>query len=106
VNTDTITKLTYPTITERGTARPNYGASPTEVTIYNCDVQPGLSSELVALQRQGSEVRYTVYAPADAPLDEKSIVRCRGQICQVDGEPQVWGPPLAHKLVLLTAWEQ
>lgn len=103
--------LTYPTILDRGVPVLDYSATPTEVPITGVDIQPGASTELTAQRREGVAVRWSVFVPVTAipdgvTLDEGTVVRVLGDVCQVDGRPMAWvsGSRLDHYVLLLAAW--
>lgn len=106
---DSIDVLTYPTVLDRNRPVPNYDATPVSVTITGVDAQPGASTELLALQRSGVAVRWTVYVPYEripygVTLNARSIVRIGTDIYQVDGQPAKWSGSLGHLVLSLTDW--
>lgn len=108
---DSLDVLTFPTVSDRGRQVPDYSATPTSVTITGVDAQPGASTELIALQREGVEIRYSVYVPlgvipSGVLLSARSIVRLRGEMCQVNGQPQQWTGALGFLLLALTEWSK
>lgn len=111
---DAVTVVQFPTVRDRGRDVPDLAADPTSgVELVGVDVQPGASTELVAQRRDATLIRWTVWipaavVPAGMVITDASIVRFRGLLYQVDGDPQVWltGAPLDHLIVLLKAWKQ
>lgn len=103
---DSIEVLVYPTTTVRGRPVPDYTAAPAAATVAGVDVQPGPSSELVAQQREGVAVRYTVFerAPFSVAITAGSVVRVDGGVYQVDGRPQDWRGNLGHRVIALIDW--
>lgn len=108
---DSLDVLTFPTVSDRGRQVPDYSATPTSVTITGVDAQPGASTELIALQREGVELRWTVYVPleqipAGVSLNARSIVRVAGDRCQVNGQPMRWAGDLGCLVLALTEWSK
>ena len=106
---DTVYVLTYPTRVVRGKTIPDYTATPIAAAITGVDVQPGASVELTVEQRQGVEVQWTVFVPAEripsgVTLNAGSIMRVDGEVFQVQGRPNLWSGSLGYRMVALTAW--
>lgn len=109
---DTIDVVVFPTVRDRGRDVPNYSAAPASSTpVAGVDAQPGASAELVAQRRDATLIRWTVWVPtkvipAGVTLDDNTIVRFRGRLYEVDGDPMAWtaGDPLDHLVLLLKAW--
>jgi hypothetical protein len=104
---DEVTIVAPAMIDDRGTMVPDWTLNPEScVVVSGCSVQPGDSSEDLAM-RQNVSVRWTVWAPPDAPVTATSGVIFRGVLYAVAGEPEVWTDPLgrlSHKVARLEAW--
>lgn len=84
----------------------DFAATPDEVSIPRCSVQPGASIEVL----DGGErvrVSWVVYAPLDSDVLARDFVRVSGQLCRVVGEPESWNSGLRvdHKAIYLERWE-
>lgn len=103
---DSFEVLTFPTVTDRGRPIPNYAGTPTSVSVSGVDVQPGGSTELLAEHRIGNAIRFTIYDPHMTVLSAAAILRVRGEVVQVDGDPEVWPGTLPHQVIRCVAWKQ
>ena len=61
------------------------------------------------IQRSGVSVRSTVFVPAEqvpssVNLTARSIVRFKGDVYQVDGEPGRWFNSLGYLVLALVDW--
>lgn len=109
---DTLDVLTFPTVRDHGRDLPNFAAEPVDsIPLVGVDAQPGASSELVAQRRDATLIRWTVWVPArivpaGLVLDDDTVVRFRGRLYEVDGDPMAWvdGSPLDHLVLLLKRW--
>jgi hypothetical protein len=64
--------------------------SPSELTIRGCRFAPGPSRELgVGISQVDTDA--TVYAPAGVDVLATDLIRARGQLYTVVGQPQDWG---------------
>lgn len=107
--TDTVDVLTYGTTSDRGRTVPDYGTTPTAVTLTAVDVQPGVSQEMIVTHRFGTDVQFTVYIPTDripagVTINAASVMRYGGERFQVTGRPEKWSGQLGHLVVYLTEW--
>ena len=106
---DTVDVLVYGTTTDRGRTVPDYGTTPTVTTLTGVDVQPGVSPEMIATHRAGTEVTFTVYVPteripAGLVINALSVVRYNGERFQVFGRPESWSGQLNHSVIYLQEW--
>jgi hypothetical protein len=107
LGTQTITRL-------RGTAVPDaYGnlrlswANPSTLDVPGCSVQPAPGGVVYGKDRTPISVVLSVWAPADADVDDRDRVVYAGRTYAVAGSVQVWGvgSALDHKVIPLQAVE-
>lgn len=73
----------------------------TEVPVTGCSVQPVTAPEYT-VDRINIATRWAAWLPAGTPVSGRSRVRWRGDIYDVDGDPQVWDfAPVGHVVVNL-----
>jgi len=93
-----------------GDAEDDYGntvpdwATPSELTITGCSVQPGGGSDQFD-NREAITTLYTVWAPLSADVVDTDRVRFAGTVYAIDGAIEVWvvGTILDHKVIRLKA---
>ena len=100
--TDTIIVEQYPRQT-RGAGFDLQAGPLTEFAITGCSVQPGHTTRN-RFHRDGVQVQYTVFAPANPPIPDGAFVRWRGQLFQVDGT-QNFGH-YGHQTATLVNWRE
>lgn len=79
----------------------------TVVSIPRCRAHPGSSQENL-VGRDTTLIQWTVFAPPEVDVQADDLVRLRGIVFQVDGNPAEWPSPtgiLAHTEILLKLWE-
>lgn len=109
---DTVDVVVFPTVRDHGRDVPDFAADPVDSTpLVGVDVQPGASVELVAQRRDATVIRWTVWVPTEViptglVLHDNAVVRFRGRLYEVDGDPMAWvnGSPLDHLVLLLKGW--
>lgn len=84
---EVITRLRYPVLNDHGAERPDYDATPTEVDIRRCWLEPTVSQE-VNDGRLAVSTGWTVAAPKTADLVSTDHVRYGGVEYEVVGDPQ------------------
>ena len=75
--------------------------------VPGCSVQPGATSEVLD-GRDTTAVRWTVFAPADAPVESVDAVEWQGVRYAVDGHPARHRSPTgtaSHTVILLVDWK-
>ena len=103
--TDVVTLVEPTWVDERGKQVAVYGDE--GVAVSGCSVQPGASSEDLAL-RDNAEVAATAYLPPGVAVSRHARVLWDGGVYEVVGEPQKWRSPLGsldHIVVALTRRE-
>lgn len=98
-----IVRVRYP-LNEVG--EPDFTATPDELAIPRCSVQPGASLEVLD---GGEKVRvaWTVYAPTNSDITGSDFARVKGQLCRVVGDPEEWEVGLGrvdHLAIHLERW--
>lgn len=101
-------ELVEPTwIDDRGTPRADYENPASRLTVRNCSVQPGATSEDLQNRTQVT-IRCNVYLPPNAPITENTQVWVKGRAYSVNGDVEDWESPtgrLSHQVANLAYWE-
>ena len=77
-------------------------ATPSEILLTGCSVQPGSGREVFGIRDQVTTV-YTVWAPLDPAASDLDQVRFGGTVYDLDGPVERWevGTPLDHQVLHL-----
>lgn len=103
----TITRLRPGTITERGTAYPDW-ENVTELQINNCVMTWQGTSLSQDGRVMGISDSKMLYAPLDADIKEGDRIRYGSKVYEIDGDPMDWESPtgtLDHLEIPLKRYE-
>lgn len=104
---EVITRLRYPTRSDHGVDRPNYRATPDELDIGRCWLEP-LQSQENNDGRLAVSTGWTVAAPKGADIVSTDHIRYGGTEYEVVGDPQRVPSPtgaLDAVRLVLQRWE-
>jgi hypothetical protein len=104
---ETVTIVRPSWVDERGKQIPDYENPAETVTLANCSVQPGATSEVLE-GRQNSTIRFSLYAPPGTVIGAQDAVIYDGVRYAVDGAGQSWKSPtgaVSHVVAALVDWE-
>ena len=72
---------------------------PTEVTQTGCSVQPGAPKELLADQREGVVIDYSIWAPLTLDVTELDRIRWNGVDYRIEATIQRWEFTPGHLVI-------
>lgn len=107
IDREPITRRRYPLTDDgHGGEYIDRSAETDELVIEGCDVQPGATQEDLQ-NRDGTLVRWTVYAPGHPDVRSADIVVWQDVPYAVEGEPARWpgSPAVKHTVIMLKTWE-
>ena len=103
---DTVTRLRAATVTQRGSAVPDW-SNPSRLEIGGCCVQPSSTSLTTDGRVQGTSEGLTCYLPPGADVKAGDRILYSGETYAIMGEPKTWKSPtgrVSHIEIQIERW--